>query len=100
MATDALLEVEDLQTSFVTERGLVPAVDGVSFSVRRGETLGLVGESGSGKTLTCLSVLRLLPAGTARITRGRILFEEEDLLRKSPAAMRRIRGARIAMILQ
>jgi oligopeptide/dipeptide ABC transporter ATP-binding protein len=100
MATDALLEVEDLQTCFVTERGLVPAVDGVSFAVRRGETLGLVGESGSGKTLMCLSVLRLLPVGTARITRGRILFEGEDLLRKSLAAMRRIRGARIAMILQ
>ena len=100
MSTDALLEVEDLQTCFVTARGLMPAVDGVSFTVRRGETLGLVGESGSGKTLTCLSILRLLPAAAARITRGRVLFEGDDLLEKSPAAMRAIRGARIAMILQ
>ena len=100
MTTDTLLEVEDLQICLVTTKGFVPAVDGVSFTVRRGETLGLVGESGSGKTLTCLAILQLLPAGAAAITRGRILFEEEDLLRKSTAAMRAIRGARISMILQ
>jgi oligopeptide/dipeptide ABC transporter ATP-binding protein len=97
---DDLLTVDDLQTSFITEHGAVPAVDGVSFCVRRGETLGLVGESGSGKTITCLSLLRLLPKATARITRGRIVFEGSDLLRKSEAEMRSIRGARISMILQ
>jgi oligopeptide/dipeptide ABC transporter ATP-binding protein len=98
--SDALLDVDDLQTSFITDRGPVPAVDGVSFSVRRGETLGLIGESGSGKTITCLSLLRLLPKATARITRGRMVFEGADLLQKSDAEMRAIRGARISMILQ
>src|SRR5437660_6262280 len=96
--TGALLEVDDLQTSFMTSRGAVCVVDGVSFSVRRGETLGLVGESGSGKSMTCLSLLRLLPKATARITRGRIVFEGADLLDKSEAEMRSIRGARISMI--
>ena len=99
-ATDILLDVHDLQTSFVTDYGLVPAVDGLSFTVRRGETLGLVGESGSGKTMACLSILRLLPDSSARITRGSIRFEGEDLLAKTPAEMRAVRGARISMILQ
>ena len=98
--TDVLLEVRDLEASFLTASGLVKAVDGVSFTVRRGETLGLVGESGSGKTITCLSLLRLLPRASASITGGRILFEGEDLLRKSDAEMRAVRGARVSMILQ
>jgi len=97
---DVLLDVQDLEATFLTARGSVRAVDGVSFSVRRGETLGLVGESGSGKTITCLSVLRLLPRATAAITRGRVLFEGSDLLQKSEPEMRDIRGARISMILQ
>jgi len=95
-----LLEVEDLQTCFSTTRGLVPVVDGVSFAVRRGETLGLVGESGCGKTMTCLTILRLLPEAATRVTRGRVVFEGADLLRKSAAEMRAIRGAKIAMIPQ
>jgi oligopeptide/dipeptide ABC transporter ATP-binding protein len=99
-AGEVLLDVQDLQASFLTERGFIRAVDGVSFSVRRGETLGLVGESGSGKTITCLSVLRLLPKATASITGGRVLFDGSDLLQKSDAEMRAIRGARISMILQ
>jgi oligopeptide/dipeptide ABC transporter ATP-binding protein len=99
-ASDTLLEVVDLQTSLVTAQGLVPAVDGVGFHVRRGEILGLVGESGSGKSMTCLSILRLLPPASARITRGSIRFEGEELLAKSAAQMRAIRGARISMILQ
>ena len=99
-AAQPLLEVDDLQTAFITPRGMVPAVDGISFTVGRGETLGIVGESGSGKTMACLSLLRLLPPASARITRGRILFEGEDLLAKTPAEMRAVRGARIAMILQ
>ncbi len=95
-----LLQVEDLQTSFITGNRLVPVVDGVSFCVRRGETLGLIGESGCGKTMACLTILRLLPAPSARVTRGRIFFEGADLLRKTPAEMRAIRGAKISMVLQ
>jgi len=97
---DVLLDVRDLEASFLTGRGVVRAVDGVSFTVRRGETLGLVGESGSGKTITCLSVLRLLPKASASITGGRVLFEGADLLHMADAEMRAIRGSRISMILQ
>jgi oligopeptide/dipeptide ABC transporter ATP-binding protein len=100
MESDVILDVQDLTTSFVTSEGLITAVDGLSFTVRRGETLGIVGESGSGKTMACQSLLRLLPPASARITRGRILFEGFDLARLSPARMREIRGARISMILQ
>jgi peptide/nickel transport system ATP-binding protein len=97
---DALLEVRDLRTYIYARRGVVKAVDGVSFSVRRGETLGLVGESGSGKTMTCLSILRLPPEPGGRIVGGQIIFDGQDLLAKSPEEMRRLRGSRIAMILQ
>jgi oligopeptide/dipeptide ABC transporter ATP-binding protein len=95
-----LLEVHDLRTYFRTRRGLVKAVDGASFSVDRGETLGIVGESGSGKSVTCLSIVRLVPSPAGQIVGGQIVFEGEDLLRKSDAEMRRLRGRRIAMILQ
>jgi oligopeptide/dipeptide ABC transporter ATP-binding protein len=96
-----LLQVSDLHTYFFTFRGtrVVKAVDGISFTLHKGETLGLVGESGCGKTTTCLSIVGLLPRA-ARIVGGRIAFEGEDLTRKSPKALRRIRGRRIAMILQ
>ena len=96
-----VLEVSDLQTHFFTFGGtrVVKAVDGVSFSLHEGETLGLVGESGSGKTTTCLSIVGLLPRA-ARIVGGRVLFEGEDLTRKSQRELRRIRGRRIAVILQ
>ena len=96
-----LLEVSDLKTYFFSFGGarVVKAVDGVSFSLDDGETLGLVGESGCGKTTTCLSLVGLLPPA-ARIVGGRVAFEGEDLTRKSPREMRRIRGGRIAMILQ
>src|SRR5260370_27800802 len=99
-ADPPLLEVRDLRTYFRTRRGIVKAVDGASFSVERGETLGIVGESGSGKSVTCLSIVRLVPTPAGRIVGGQILFEGEDLLRKSDAEMRRLRGRRIAMILQ
>src|SRR6185369_1710168 len=101
-ATDAdlLLDVKDLEASFLGPCGPVKAVDGVSFAIRRGETLGLVGESGSGKTATCLALLRLLPKASAAITGGRVVFEGADLLGKSEAEMRAVRGARISMILQ
>jgi peptide/nickel transport system ATP-binding protein len=97
---DTLLEVRDLRTYIYTRRGVVKAVDGATFSVRRGETLGIVGESGSGKSMTCLSILRLVPEPGGRIVGGQILFDGESLLDKSPEQMRRLRGARIAMILQ
>jgi peptide/nickel transport system ATP-binding protein len=98
--TNSLLEVRDLRTHFFTRRGVVKAVDGASFSVGRGETLGIVGESGSGKSMTCLSVLRLVPEPGGRIVGGRIVFDGQDLLAKTPDEMRRLRGSRIAMILQ
>ncbi len=97
---NALLVVENLEVHFFTRRGVVKAVNGVSFSVKNGEVLGLVGESGCGKSITALSIARLVPEPAGRIVEGRILFEGEDLLKKSPAEMRQIRGSRISMILQ
>jgi len=94
-----LLEVEDLRTYFYTRRAVVKAVDGVSFSVAPGETLGIVGESGSGKTMTSLSLLRLIPQG-GKIVDGKILFEGTDLLKLNDAEMREFRGSQISMILQ
>jgi oligopeptide/dipeptide ABC transporter ATP-binding protein len=95
-----LLDVRDLHTYLRTRWGVVRAVDGVSFSVSEGETLGLVGESGSGKTMTALSVLRLVPEPAARIVKGQILLGGDDLVPKSEREMRRVRGRRISMILQ
>lgn len=95
-----LLVVEDLKTHFFTRRGVTKAVDGVSFTLHAGETLALVGESGSGKSVTCLSLVRMVPEPAGRIVGGRVLFEGEDLLRKGPAEMRRVRGKQIAMVLQ
>jgi oligopeptide/dipeptide ABC transporter ATP-binding protein len=96
----SLLDVRDLHTHLHTRWGVVRAVDGVSFSVSEGETLGLVGESGSGKTMTALSVLRLVPEPAARIVEGQILLDGDDLVPKSEREMRRVRGRRISMILQ
>lgn len=94
-----LLQVQDLRAVFQTPVGLIPAVNGVSFSLRAGETLGLVGESGCGKTVTALSILRLLPEATGRQS-GQILFEDRDLMTLKAPEMRAIRGNRIAMIFQ
>ena len=96
----ALLSIEDLHVVFETDRGLVRAVNGASFSLEAGETLGLVGESGCGKTVTGLSILQLIPAPPGRIAGGRILFEDRNLLDLAPAQLRRIRGEAIAMIFQ
>jgi oligopeptide/dipeptide ABC transporter ATP-binding protein len=98
---EPVLQVAGLQTHFFTFGGarVVKAVDGVSFTLREGETLGLVGESGSGKTTTCLSIVGLLPRA-GRIVGGRVVFEGEDLTRMSQRELRRIRGRRIAVILQ
>jgi oligopeptide/dipeptide ABC transporter ATP-binding protein len=95
-----VLEVKDLTAQLQTRWGVVRAVDGVSFSIGAGETLGLVGESGSGKTMTALALLRLLPAPAGRIVKGQVLLEGEDLVTKSEREMRRVRGRRISMILQ
>jgi oligopeptide/dipeptide ABC transporter ATP-binding protein len=98
---DVILEVEDLHTYCFTRWGVVRAVDGVSFSVRQGEALGIVGESGCGKTMTALSLLRLTPRPAARIIKGRIVLEGENILEKSEREMReKIRGRKISMILQ
>ncbi|MBI2359775.1 MAG: ABC transporter ATP-binding protein [Deltaproteobacteria bacterium] len=95
-----MLQVENLKTHFFTRWGVVKAVDGVSFSLREGETLGLVGESGSGKSVTCLSILRLVPKPAGRIVGGQILFEGRDLLSLGEREMRKYRGRQISMILQ
>ena len=95
-----LLQVEDLRTSFHTRSGVTRAVDGVSFAIERGETLGIVGESGSGKSVTCYSLMGLVPQPPGRIEGGRALFDGTDLLNCSPAEARAIRGKRIAMIFQ
>jgi ABC-type dipeptide/oligopeptide/nickel transport system ATPase component len=99
-STRNILEVKDLQTHFFTRRGVIKAVDGVSFTLREGETLGLVGESGCGKTITSLSIIRLVPKPAGRIVGGEIIFDGDDLLDKDEREMREIRGKRISMILQ
>lgn len=96
----SLLMVEGLQTHFFTQDGVVRAVDGVSLSVRPGETLGLVGESGCGKTVTALSILRLIPDPPGRIVGGAVSFEGRDLVQLPEEEIRRIRGSAISMIFQ
>jgi oligopeptide transport system ATP-binding protein len=95
-----LLNVTDLRTYFHTRSGIYRAVDGVSFSVERGETLGIVGESGSGKSVTCYSMMGLVPQPPGRIESGTAMFDGVDLLHCSPAQARSIRGKRVAMIFQ
>ena len=97
---EPLLQVRDLGVSFRTQRGLVRAVDSVSFEVAPGETVAIVGESGSGKSVTALSLLRLIPDPPGRIESGAVLFEGRDLLRVSDREIRAVRGDRIAMIFQ
>jgi oligopeptide/dipeptide ABC transporter ATP-binding protein len=100
MADDALLEIDGLVTEFRTERGTFRAVDGVSFRMRAGETLGIVGESGSGKSVTALSIMRLIGHPAGRTTAGTVRYAGRDLLALSDDKMRRIRGNRISMIYQ
>ena len=95
-----MLDIRDLRTHIVTRWGTVKAVDGVSFAVSEGETLGLVGESGSGKSMTCLSIVRLVPRPAARIVHGQVLLDGQDLLAKREREMQHIRGRQVAMILQ
>ena len=95
-----LLQVKDLRTSFFTSDGEVRAVDGVTFDIEDGQTVGLVGESGCGKSVTALSIIQLLPKGTGRIVGGEILFQGRDLAGLPEEEMRRIRGNEISMIFQ
>ncbi len=96
----ALLEVDNLRTHFFTREGVIQAVDGVSFSVDEGETLGIVGESGCGKSVTALSIMGLIPKPPARIVSGSVRFEQRDLATLSDRELEDVRGRRIAMIFQ
>jgi oligopeptide transport system ATP-binding protein len=98
MAT--LLQVKDLRTHFFTDEGVVRAVDGISYDVQEGETMGLVGESGCGKSVSALSILRLIPSPPGKIVGGEVLFDGEDLMKVDESEIRHIRGNRIAMIFQ
>jgi oligopeptide transport system ATP-binding protein len=101
MSSDGnLLEVRNLRTYFDTDDGVVKAVDGVSFELKRGQTLGIVGESGSGKSVTNLSIIRLIPEPPGKIVSGEVIFNGSDLMLVSNEAIRKIRGRRIAMIFQ
>ena len=100
MADDILLSVRDLKVEFRTEGTTIRAVDGVSFDLRRGGTLGIVGESGSGKSVTCKTLMQLIPTPPGRIAGGTAMFEGRDLLRMSTRQMRQLRGNEISMIFQ
>lgn len=95
-----LLEIKDLEVIYQTDEATVHAVNGISFSLNEKETIGLVGETGAGKTTTALTVLRLLPERTGRVTGGKVLFRGENLFDKSVPEMRRVRGAEISIIFQ
>ena len=95
-----LLDVQELEVAFYTKDGVVRAVNGVSYSLEQGDTLGLVGESGCGKSVSTLAMLRLIPEPPGRITGGRVLLEGRDLLRVPPSQMHEVRGSQIAMIFQ
>src|SRR5579883_3174881 len=99
-SSQTLLDVEDLRTHFATDEGEFRAVDGVSFTVKRGQTLGIVGESGCGKSVTALSIMGLVPQPPGRIAGGEIIFEGTDLLRLPRAELRELRGNKISMIFQ
>ena len=94
----ALLEVRNLQTSFFTPEGEVRAIDGVSFEIGEGKTLGLVGESGCGKSVTSLSIMRLIQSPPGKIVGGEIIYRGRDLLKLNNEGMRKIRGNEISMI--
>ncbi len=98
--TKPLLEVRDLRVEFKTRDGLVPVIDGLSFELRRGETLGIVGESGCGKSMTALALMGLIPSPPGRIARGSIVLNGEELVGAEDARLREIRGNEISMIFQ
>lgn len=96
----SLLQVKDLQTQFFTQDGVVKAVNGISYEINEGETVGIVGESGSGKSVGVMSIMRLIPSPPGKIVGGEVLFEGRDLLKVSDDEIRSIRGNKIAMIFQ
>ena len=100
MSKSVLLEVRDLSVTFDTDGAAVPAVRGASFTIDRGETLGLVGESGSGKSVTALSIMQLLPYPKARHPTGSIQFQGRELLGAPESEMQQVRGDRISMVFQ
>jgi len=100
MAEDTVLDVKNLRTYFYTDEGVVKAVDDVSFSLRKGEVIGIVGESGSGKSVTNLSVMNLIQSPPGKIVGGEVLFGGEDILKLKTEKLRQIRGAKISMIFQ
>lgn len=95
-----LLDVKDLRTHFLTDAGVVKAVDGISFTLHEGQTMGIVGESGCGKSVTNLSIMRLIPSPPGKIVGGQVFFEGEDILLLPEKELRNIRGAKISMIFQ
>ena len=98
--SEPLLRVQGLKTHFFLERGVVKAVDGVDFEIKKGEIFGLVGETGCGKSVTSLSILRLIPSPPGKTVEGKVIFEGENLLKKSKEEMRKIRGTKLSMIFQ
>jgi peptide/nickel transport system ATP-binding protein/oligopeptide transport system ATP-binding protein len=100
MEPKVILKVEDLKTCFYSQRGVAKVVNGVSFELRKGEILGIVGESGCGKSITAASILGVLPGSSGKIVGGKIIFENENLLERSPEEMRKIRGNKISIICQ
>ncbi len=100
MTDEVILEVKDLKTYFNVDEGVVKAVDGVSFILHKGETLGIVGESGSGKSVTNLSIINMIPSPPGRIAGGEVLFMGRDLLKLPLSELRKIRGNKISMIFQ
>ncbi|MBE6416174.1 MAG: ABC transporter ATP-binding protein [Akkermansiaceae bacterium] len=100
MSMTNLLEVKNLSVAFETERGLSTAVDDISFTIPRGACVGIVGESGCGKSVTAMSLVRLLPQPTGRITGGEILFDGDDVVKMPPSRLRELRGGRVGVIFQ
>ncbi len=100
VSSETILDVQELSTTFFTDEGVVPAVSKVSFTLKKGQTLGIVGESGSGKTVTSKSLMRIIPSPPGKITGGKILFHDTDLVTASDKTMESIRGNKIAMIFQ
>ena len=98
--SDKILEIKDCEIQYITEIGIVHAVNHIDFSIERGASRGLVGETGAGKTTTCLGILNLLPSTTGRVTSGEIIFNGENLLKKSDKEMQKIRGSQISMVFQ
>ena len=98
--SDKILEIKDCEIQYITEIGIVHAVNHIDFSIERGASMGLVGETGAGKTTTCLGIVNLLPSTTGRVTSGEIIFNGENLLKKSDKEMQKIRGSQISMVFQ